>query len=190
MLASLARLNIVAEWKGLEHWEELFADNPYEELVDEKEEEVEKPVNEEEEVGENNDNDDDDNYDDDQGEGGDISDAGGDTGADGGNGGDDAGSDTGGHTGGDSGDVGGDGDGDDGGGSSGGGDSENEWSESIDEQSVAEADSEEPPTEYEKDGTNEKIVYETVDRKEVETDFSQDTSKWFKPLPLVQEQLF
>ncbi|KAI3815707.1 hypothetical protein L1987_15386 [Smallanthus sonchifolius] len=58
-----------------------------------------------------------------------------------------------------------------------------------DTQIVSEDDSEEPSTEYEKDGTDEKIEYETMDGKKVETNLSQERSKWFKPLQPVPRQL-
>ncbi|KAI3829430.1 hypothetical protein L1987_03554 [Smallanthus sonchifolius] len=172
----------------------------------EEEEEVEHPTNDEEEVDENNDEDDDDHDD-----GGDGDNSGVDDNADG-NSGDEAGNEsnddgnTGGDVGGEAGsegeaggdgDVGGkvgsggetSGDGDDGGDSSGGGDSKVEWIESDDDESASKANSKEPPTEFEKDGTDEKIEYETVDGKKVENDFSLNRSKWFEPLPPVPEPL-
>ncbi|KAI3819716.1 hypothetical protein L1987_13564 [Smallanthus sonchifolius] len=127
---------------GVERWEELLGGKPDEKLVEEEEEEVEKPVNEEEKVGENDDhknNDDGDGDSSDGGNGGSAGDGDGAGGADG-NSGDSSddgrnGGDTGGNTG---------GDGDDGGDSSGGGDSEIEWSKSDGEELVSEADSKNP----------------------------------------------
>ncbi|KAI3776753.1 hypothetical protein L1987_46542 [Smallanthus sonchifolius] len=37
--------------------------------------------------------------------------------------------------------------------------------------------------------TDERIEYEKVDGKKVETDFSMDRSRWFKPIEPVPEQL-
>ncbi|KAI3776897.1 hypothetical protein L1987_46687 [Smallanthus sonchifolius] len=67
-----------------------------------------------------------------------------------------------------------------------------EWTESDDDESLSEADLGESLPEFEKDRTDEKIEYETVDGQKVETDFSLDRSKWFKPHhpihdPLIQK---
>ncbi|KAI3825304.1 hypothetical protein L1987_06785 [Smallanthus sonchifolius] len=64
-----------------------------------------------------------------------------------------------------------------------------EWSESDEDESLSEVDLEDTPPEFEKDGPDEKIIYETADGQTVETDFSQDRSKWFKPLPPIPDPL-
>ncbi|KAI3814379.1 hypothetical protein L1987_19132 [Smallanthus sonchifolius] len=65
-----------------------------------------------------------------------------------------------------------------------------EWSNSDKDESMSEADLDESPLEFEKDGMDEKIVYEMEAGQMVETDFSFDRSQWFKILPPTQILLF
>ncbi|KAI3797879.1 hypothetical protein L1987_33143 [Smallanthus sonchifolius] len=64
-----------------------------------------------------------------------------------------------------------------------------EWSESDEDKSLSEANLEDTPHEFEKDGTDVKIIYETIDGQTVETDISQDRNKWLKPLPPIPDPL-
>ncbi|KAI3813873.1 hypothetical protein L1987_18608 [Smallanthus sonchifolius] len=64
-----------------------------------------------------------------------------------------------------------------------------EWSESNKDESVSEADLENLPPNLEKDGLDDKIIYETVDGQMIETNLSLDRSKWFKPLLSTLEPL-
>ncbi|KAI3811129.1 hypothetical protein L1987_20846 [Smallanthus sonchifolius] len=152
-------LKILEEMKNIENWEELLGGAPDKELVEEEEEEAEEEKVVEEEEEDNGD---------------DSSDSAGDGAGDGD--GDDAGSN------GDSYD-GGNGNG------NGGGGSDLDWFESNNEKSESEDDTEQCTPEYEKDGIDEKIEYETVDGKKVEADFSMDRSKWFRPIKPILEHL-
>ncbi|KAI3802130.1 hypothetical protein L1987_30256 [Smallanthus sonchifolius] len=77
-------------------------------------------------------------------------------------------------------------DGDDDGGDDEGGDDSGDVGNS-EEDSLLEANLEDTPSKFEKDGSDEKIEYETVDRQKVETDVSLDQSKMIKHLPPIPD---
>ncbi|KAI3819752.1 hypothetical protein L1987_13600 [Smallanthus sonchifolius] len=168
----LKKSQMSREWRFITH---IFADvlaGVSNEDVDNKDvaEDVEQPELVEEEDVDADDHDD--------GGNGDVSDAGGDNHGNSDVGGDDH----------DDGDTGGDGGTGVNDGGEAGGEASREAAGGGDGGKIG-GDGDDGGDKFEKDGMNEKIEYETVDRMNVETDFSLDRSKWLKPLPPVPEPL-
>ncbi|KAI3774077.1 hypothetical protein L1987_48620 [Smallanthus sonchifolius] len=156
-------MKILAKIQGLKKWEDVLVGIS-------KEEEVEKPMDVEEEVDDNGDDDDEDGGDDDGDSGGDEEGGDGDeTGGDGRSGG--YGDEVGGE-----GDT-GEGEGDDGGDAGGdGGDGENFGDDDNGGKGSR--------------GDNFNVEWtESDDDESVETNFSLDRSKWFKPLPSILDPI-